>query len=152
MYQHALIVCLKWISGVSLPFRPSSGAPSHSNWVTTTLVAARGQRAGITQWRLKWKEQPSNGWHGPKRQRSCEQPCFKSPLLAAHPGAAGRQSPSPSASPPPLSRPAPQRLALIYNYHPSLDIPLNKRGRLLHEGINGWMITFLIKLKESLQQ
>lgn len=145
MFQHALIVCLKWISGVSLPFRPSSSTRSHLTWVTTVLVAARGQRAWIPQWGLKWKEQPMYGWQEANRHRSCKQglTLLCNSVLSSHheqhisgPGAAARQSLRPSASPPPPSYPVPQRPALIYNYHMSLAVALKKKGCLLHEGIN----------------
>ena len=53
------------------------------------------------------------GWNeksSPRTVGTGEQPCFKSPLLAAHPGAAGRQSPKPErqpSAPQPSGSPAP---------------------------------------------
>lgn len=57
MFQHALFICLKWISGSSLVFRPSSSANlTHLGGMTVTPVAAREQRDWITRQQREWKE------------------------------------------------------------------------------------------------
>lgn len=57
MFQHALFICLKWISGSSLVFRPSSSANlTHLGRMTVTPVAAREQREWITRQEREWKE------------------------------------------------------------------------------------------------
>lgn len=57
MFQHALFICLKWISGSPLVFRPSSSANlTHLGGMTVTPVAAREQREWITQQERGWKE------------------------------------------------------------------------------------------------
>lgn len=57
MFQHALLSCLKWISGSSLVFRPSSSANlNHLGGMTVTPVAAWEQREWITRREQEWKE------------------------------------------------------------------------------------------------
>lgn len=159
MFQHALIACLKWISGVSLPFRLSSGARAHLTWVTTTLVAAQGQRAWIPWWGLKWKEQPLCSWQRdePPQKLQAVVDFISSTLLRSHreqhisgqpvAKAWDRVPDDPPPRCPAVLLPSAQPWSTITTRHLAFD--WRKKHCLLFEGINGEIITFLIRLKDS---
>lgn len=135
----ALIVCLKWLSEVSLPFRPSSSARSHltlsddgarRDTPAPPLGVGRGPegRAPLVKAEMK-RAAVGIGWSRPASKRCRRGPSLELRWRATHQwsGAANSQRLKSSASLlPPFSssnnRPAPQRPALIYHYHASLAI------------------------------
>lgn len=138
MFQHAPFSCLKWISGSSLVFRPSSSANlNHLGGMTVTPVAAREQREWITRREREWKErllfQEANHHRSFEPWVTSWAALFFFPLSPQFPpwGRPGTADQS-------LRTSGSQWPALIYNYHASVAIPLEWKGCLLHEEVNNY--------------
>lgn len=148
MFQHALIVCLKWISGVSLPFRPSSSTCSHFTWPTTALVAAWGAEGMNPSVRPDVKRAAHVRLARGKLPKKLQGGgadyvmflCFKFPPQATHQWSGGSRQPKleTECQPTPLQAiqfPSTQPWSTITTCH--LPFHWWKKGCLLHEGIHG---------------
>lgn len=109
MFQHALIISLKWISRVSLDFRPSSDAHFHLTWVTAMHPAAwgRGHKSLSKGWNEKRSPCTTRLWGKPQEKLLSlvdfiKQHCFKLSPQVAHQWARGSGPPKPEIECQPL--------------------------------------------------
>lgn len=164
MYQRALIVYLKWISGVSLPFRPSLPALTLTQleWQRCLLqpgaegrnhsVRDEMKRAALV--RLAWGTMPESLWAAVDLVASA--------VLRSHHKQHIRRPGKPVAkawNQTPANPHPPPRDQRVPSYWPwstitTRHLPFHSRnkGWLILKETNGWIITISIKLKESLQQ
>lgn len=108
MFQHALIISLKWISRVSLDFSPSSDAHFHWTWVTVHPAAwGRGHKSLRKGWNEKRSPCTTRLWGKPQQKLLSwvdfiKQHCFKFLPQVAHQWARGSRPPKPEIECQPL--------------------------------------------------